>query len=196
MSYNITVEPSVEPVTLAEVRSHLRNEGESFDDAYINGLITASRKLCEKYCNRVFITQTWQQNENSFGAYIDLAVNKVQSVSSITYIDTAEAEQTLATANYQVDLLSDTATIYEGVSAGFPSISTSTINPIKITYVCGYGLAVAVPQDIKQAIYLMISNFYENRESVIVPVGGFVNQIPMPKQVRDILGFYRVNHFG
>ena len=196
MSYNITVEPSVEPVTLAEVRSHLRNEGEDFDDSYITDLITASRKLCEKYCNRVFITQTWQQNESGFGAYIDLAVNKVQSVTSITYVDTAEVEQTLSTANYQVDLLSDTATIYEGVSAGFPSVSTSTINPVKITYVCGYGLAVNVPQDIKRAIYLMISNFYENRESVVVPVGGFVNQIPMPQQVRDILGFYRVNYFG
>jgi|TARA_Y100000310_G_scaffold169451_1_gene169499 uncharacterized phiE125 gp8 family phage protein len=196
MSYNITVEPSVEPVSVAEVREHLRNEGESFDDDYITHLIKVSRKLCEKYCNRVFITQTWQQNESSFGAYIDLAVNKVQSVTSITYVDTAEAEQTLSTSNYQVDLLADTATVYEGVTAGFPAISSSTINPIKITYVCGYGVASAVPDDIKQAIFIMISNFYENREGVVVPVGGFVNQIPMPRQVRDILGFYRVNHFG
>lgn len=196
MSYNITVEPTVEPVTLAEARVHLRNDDESYDDTYITNLIVTARKLCEKYCNRVFVTQTWQQNESKFGAYIDLKVNKVQSVTSITYIDIAEVEQTLPTANYQVDLLSDTATIYEGVSAGFPSISTSTINPIKITYVCGYGLAAAVPQDIKQAILLMISHLYENREGVIVPVGGFVNQIPMPKAVKDILGFYRVNHFG
>ena len=124
-------------------------------------------------------------------------VNKVQSVTDIKYIDTAEAEQTLPTANFQVDLLADEATIVEGVSAGFPSISSSTINPIKITYVCGYGDAGSdVPDDIKQAIFLMISNFYENRESVIVPVGGFVNQVPMPKQVRDILQFYRVKTFG
>lgn len=196
MSYNITVEPTVEPVSVAEVRQHLRNEGESFDDDYITHLIKVSRKLCEKYCNRVFITQTWQQNENSFGAYIDLMVNKVQSVTEIKYIDTAEVEQTLSTSNYQVDLLADEATIVEGVSAGFPSISSSTINPIKITYVCGYGVAVDVPDDIKQAIYIMISNFYENREAVVAPVGGFVNQIPMPQQVRDILWFYRIKHFG
>ena len=196
MSYNITVEPTVEPVTLAEARVHLKNDDESYDDTYITNLIVSARKLCEKYCNRVFITQTWQQNENGFGSYIDLEVNKVQSVTSIAYIDQDEASQTLSTSNYQVDLLADTCKIYEGVSAGFPSVSTSTINPVKITYVCGYGLAVSVPQDIKQAIFLMISHLYENREGVIVPVGGFVNQIPMPKAVKDILGFYRVKHFG
>jgi len=196
MSYQITVEPTVEPVTLSEARQQIRFEGESFDDTYINTLIKASRKICERYCNRVFITQTWRQNENQFGNFIDLEVSPVQSVTTVKYYDTAEVQQTLSTSNYQVDLLADTSTIVEGVTAGFPSVSSNTINPIEVIYVCGYGLAVSVPQDIKQAILLLMAHLYANREPVSVPVGGFVQDIPLPKPVRDILGFYRVKHFG
>lgn len=194
MSYKITAEPSVEPLTLTEAKAHLRVDFTD-DDTYIDTIIKSARKVCEKYCNIVFITQTWRQNENNFGAYIDLSVSPVQSVTTIKYYDTAEVQQTLATANYQVDTLSDTGAIYEGVTLGFPSISSNTINPIEVIYVCGYGLAVSVPEDIKAAILLMISHLYENREPVNIGLG-YGQQIPMPKAVRDILTPYRVKRFG
>ncbi len=195
MSHQITSQPVTEPITLAEARSQLRAESETFDDTFITELIKEARSICEGYCNRVFITQTWRQNESRFGAYIDLAVSPVISVTSVKYVDTAEVQQTLPTANYQVDLLSDTGSIFEGVSAGFPSISSLTINPIEIIYVCGYGAASAVPVQIKRAIKLMVTHLYENRDSINIGAG-FIQPIPMPKNVRDILADFRVKHFG
>jgi len=152
--------------------------------------------MCEKYCNRVFITQTWRQNENEFNLQVPLAVSPVISVTSVKYYDTNDTQQTLSTSNYQVDLLSDTATIYEGISAGFPAISNNVINPIEIIYVCGYGSASDVPTPIKHAIKILLTHLYENRETVNVPIGGFVTQVPMPQSVKEILSFYRVKHFG
>lgn len=194
MSYQITVQPTSEPITTAEAKAHLRVDF-SDDDTYIDTLIVAARKVCEKFCNRAFITQTWRENCNYFPAYLELSMSPVISVTSVKYYDGNEVQQTLSTSNYQVDLLSDTATIYEGISAGFPSVSSATINPIEVIYVCGYGAASDVPDDIKHAIKLMVSHFYENREMINVTLALAV-QIEIPNVVKQLLANYRVRHFG
>ena len=195
MSYQITVEPAEEPITLAEAKAHCRVDW-SDDDTIIGAYITAARKFCEHYTNRVFITQTWRQNENVFSEPIMLAVNPVQSITSVKYYDTDDAQQTLSSSNYQVDIASDEARIYEGVSAGYPSISLDVINPIEVIMVCGYGLAADVPEDIKSAIKIMTDFFYENRDMVNVPVASMATQIPIPSAVYAILNSYRLRTFG
>lgn len=195
MSYQITVEPAEEPITLTEAKAHCRVDWDD-DDTIITAYITAARKFCEHYTNRVFITQTWRQNENVFSEPIMLAVNPVQSITSVKYYDTDDAQQTLSSSNYQVDIASDEARIYEGVSAGYPSISLDVINPIEIIMVSGYGLAAAVPEDIKSAIKIMTDFFYENRDMVNVPVASMATQIPIPSAVYSILNSYRLRTFG
>ena len=195
-SYQITVEPETEPITTAEAKSHLRVDF-SDEDTYIDTLIATARKHCEKYTNRVFITQTWRQNLDCFTPVIKLKVNPVASLTSLKYYDTNESQQTLTdlSANFQKDFLSDTATIHEGLTNAFPSIG-STINPIEIITVCGYGAASDVPSDIKHAIKLMVSHLYENREGVNVVVGGLAMQIEMPNVVKNLLAPYRILTFG
>jgi len=195
MSYQITVEPAEEPITLTEAKAHCRVDWDD-DDTIITAYITAARKFCEHYTNRVFITQTWRQNENVFNEPIMLAVNPVQSITSVKYYDTDDSQQTLSSSNYQVDIASDEARIYEGVSAGYPSISLDVINPIEIIMVSGYGLAAAVPEDIKSAIKIMTDFFYENRDMVNVPVASMATQIPIPSAVYAILNSYRLRTFG
>lgn len=195
-SYQITVEPASEPITTAEAKAHLRVDF-SDEDTYIDTLITTARKHCESYTNRVFITQTWRQNLDCFPDVIKLKVNPVVSLTSLKYYDTNESQQTLTdlSANFQKDFLSDTATIHEGLTNAWPSIG-STINPIEIITVCGYGAASAVPADIKHAIKLMVSHLYENREMVNVVVGGLAMQIEMPNAVKNLLAPYRILTFG
>lgn len=195
-SYQITVEPATEPITTAEAKAHLRVDF-SDEDTYIDTLITTARKYCESYCNRYFITQTWRQNLDTFPTVIKLKVNPVISLTSIKYYDTDEVQQTITASsdNYQLDNLADVATIHEGLVNGFPAIG-STINPIEIITVCGYGAASDVPSDIKHAIKLMVSHLYENREMVNVVVGGLAQQIEMPNVVKNLLAPYRVLTFG
>jgi len=196
MSWQITVEPATEPITTAEAKAHLRVDF-SDEDTYIDTLIVSARKYCEAYCNRVFITQTWRQNENEWSNPIQLKVNPVLSVTSLKYIDTTESQQTITdtSANMQKDLNSDVAKIYEGLTNTFPSIGDS-INPIEIITVCGYGAASDVPDDIKHAIKLMVSFFYENRDVVNVPLNSAASDVKVPTAVFSLLNRYRVNVFG
>jgi len=196
MSWQITVQPATEPITLVEAKSHLRVTFAD-EDTYINTLITSARKYCEAYCNRVFITQTWRQNENAWAYPIKLMVNPVISLTSLKYIDTNEAQQTITddTNNFQKDFNSDVAKIYSGLVEAFPAIGIS-INPIEIITVCGYGAASDVPDDIKHAIKLMVSHLYENRDMVNVPLNNLSSDIPMPSAVPSLLNRYRINVFG
>lgn len=191
MKYQISSQPAVEPVSLSEAKDHLRIDG-SDEDTYLATIITASRKYCEQYCNRAFITQTWLQYPNDFTDGIKLSINPVQSVTSITYYDTDGNSQTLAANQYQVDLSADICRIYEAVNVDFPDVQDEKINPITITYVSGYGdAATDVPMDIIHAIKLMISHLFQNREMINVGQG-ISTQIPMPDAVKVLLNNYRL----
>jgi uncharacterized phiE125 gp8 family phage protein len=197
-SWQITVEPASEPVTLDEAREHLRNEDESFDDDEVTRLIVAARKYCEAYMNRVLITQTWRQNEDQWSNPVCLRVNPVISLTSLKYWDSDNNQQTITDNdnNFQKDFNSDVAAIYEGLVNTFPAISANKINPIEIITVCGYGDASDVPEDIKQAIKIMISYFYEHRDMLNVPVASIATQIEVPNAVFSLLTRYRVNVFA
>jgi len=195
-SYQITTQPATEPITLVEAKEHLRVDF-SDEDTYIDTLITTARKYCESYTNKVFITQTWRQNLDIFPDVFKLKVNPVISLTSIKYYDTNEVQQTITDSsdNYQLDNLSDVAKVHDGLVNAFPAIG-STINPIEVITVCGYGAADDVPDDIKHAIKLMVAHLYENREMVNVVVGGLAMQIEMPNVVKNLLAPYRVLTFG
>lgn len=53
--------PAVEPVSLAEMKTHLRVDDDLYDDdTLIQSLISAARQWVEETCGRSLITQTWR----------------------------------------------------------------------------------------------------------------------------------------
>jgi len=54
-----TVEPAVEPVTLSEVKAHLRIDGTSEDDL-LGGLVRAARQDVERSTGLALIDQSWR----------------------------------------------------------------------------------------------------------------------------------------
>ena len=169
---------TVEPVTLAEVKSHLRltttaAEAAAYttEDDLLNRLITVCRTQAEQETGRRFITQTLTMYLNGWPAerFIRIPYPPLQS-ATVTYrlTDDDDYDETLSTVD--TDIASEPGRIILQPNESWPSGTLYTDNPIKITFVCGYGLAVAVPENIKSAILLKISDLYEHRGEVVIGV--------------------------
>lgn len=194
MSYKIITPVSTEPVTLAEAKLHTRVDNTD-ENALIEALITASREYCENITGRAFATQTLEAYRDYFPRYHDrfelpLAA-PLQSVTSVKYKGSDGNETTMtADTDYIADTESDVGGIVLPYGATWPSFTKYTVNPIKIRYVVGYTDDNSIPKSIKQAMLLLIGNWYENREATgdVSPAIAFA--------VNALLAQWRVRWFG
>jgi uncharacterized phiE125 gp8 family phage protein len=189
MALKLKTAPAVEPISATEAKLHCRVD-HTTDDTLITNLITAARIYCEKQQNRALVTQTWYLWLDKFPSkkYIDIPLPPLQSVASVLYYDTDDAEYTLSTEDYDVDINSFVGRVHLKYSKSWPTEVLRPSNAIVIEFICGYGLAAAVPQNVKQAMLLLIGHWYANRESVLV---GSVSK-PLEMAVDNLLGFERV----
>lgn len=161
----VTTEPTVELITTAEAKLHLRVDGTE-EDTLIAILIQAARETVEQFTGRSLINQTRTLKMDYFPCSdtILLPNGPVSSVTSINYYNESEANTLLATSDYWVDSSSGIARIV--VKNYWPATFTMP-NAVTIIYVAGYGAASSnVPKPLKQAAYLILGHLYENREQV------------------------------
>jgi uncharacterized phiE125 gp8 family phage protein len=179
-SYSVITEPSSEPITLAEAKLNLRVTN-SLEDALITSLIVAARKWVEGFTWRPLMTQTLQANFDKKDVQIvDISLNKfpIQSITSIKYIDANGTEQTINSSTYEVDLISPVCRIR---LSEVPTMKDS-LNALKIRFVAGYTSSANVPANYKQAMYLIITSLYDNRNQVSTQ-----NAIELPFGVYTLL---------
>lgn len=160
-----TTAPKLEPITLQEARDHLRVDG-SDDDGVIAAAIVAAREFVENYTSRPLVTQTRTGYLSTLEGCVALSAN-LQSVSSIKYIDCDGVQQTLATSEYRVDTKGLVGSVSPAFGKAWPSVRNVS-NSVEIEFVCGYGGQSAVPCAIKQAMLLLIGDFFEMREETVI----------------------------
>lgn len=186
MMYGLTLvtPPAEEPFDLAAAKLHLR-EDDTGQDSIVSALITAARSYCESFLNRALITQTWDLTLDCFPYTYRPGVDSnaimvprapLQSVTSITYLDTNGTSQTLASTEYIVDPKQEPGRIVPAHGKSWPS-AQDRVNAVVVRFVAGYGAAAAVPEKIKAAMKLLIGHWYENREGVVT--GTITTEIPM-----------------
>lgn len=158
-------------------------------DPLISMLITSARQAAELELNRYLITQTldlyldyfpgqdprwWQDHQRSifYKDIYEIVMPPLQSVTSITYVDTDGATQTLATDQYTVDTKGQPARIAPAYGCSWPSTRQQN-NAVTIRFVAGYGAAAAVPQCIKNWMLMKISTAYQYREALVAGERGF-----------------------
>ena len=165
--------PSVEPVSLDEVKAYLRIDGTD-DDALLTRLIEAARERAEEYTRRAFITQEWDAVYDDVTAdYIELPRPPLISVTGV-YYTTDAGEQTLATSAYYVDSISEPGRVIL-LASGWPSRRSKA--GLRVRYSAGYGAAASsVPGPIRQAIITAVGDWFEACGSVAV--GEAVNELP------------------
>jgi uncharacterized phiE125 gp8 family phage protein len=185
MRNRIAIEPTEEPVTLAEMRLQLgiTQATDTARDSIITARIKAARRVAENFTSRAFVTQTWDLYADSFEDVFDLLAN-LQSVTFVKYTDTDGVLRTMDAADYQVDAVNHR--ILPAYGDAWPS-TRAVANAVQIRYVCGYGLSAAVPQDIKEALKFIIGH-WENFQGGIE---GGVTMTRIPYAVEHLLWPYR-----
>lgn len=168
MKYGIVqvTPPAIEVLSLdggGGAKNHLRVEVNA-DDAIINAWIVAARQWIEGAINRPLITQTWRQTFDTFPAVICLEKPPVQSVASVTYIDTDGVTQTLDASKYRVVTDYEPAIVEPAYNEVWPTTRLVS-GGVSVTFVAGYGDdGDSVPEPILAAMRLIIGHLYENRE--------------------------------
>ncbi len=161
-----TVAPTTEPLCLADAKAHMRVEIDD-DDEMIVGLIKTARAYIENATWRQLISATWKWYLPGFPRVFFVPKPPLQSAgTSITYVDSAGATQTLAASVYDVNAKSSPGRIVEAYAQGWPSTRDDE-NAVIVTFVAGYGNSASdVPDPLVKAMKLMVSQLYENREPV------------------------------
>jgi uncharacterized phiE125 gp8 family phage protein len=172
-----TVAPLSDPLTLAEVKQHLRVT-DTADDALITSLISAARDYVEKTYSLQLLTATWELKMNEFGPSdsYTIPIYPMTGITSITYVDLYGVTHTVDTSTYVVDLHSKPARITPAFCQIWPYVRGQT-NDVTITFTAGFGLAANVPDCVKAAMKLLIGNWYENREATIS--GTIIATVPL-----------------
>lgn len=169
LSLTLKTPATQEPISRKEAKAHIRVDDDfTTDDSLIDALIKAARSAAEHYTRRQFITATYELRLDYFPSEINPPRPPLQSVVSIKYTDTDQAEQTLDSAKYVVDPYSTVGRIVPAVGESWPSLG-SGINKVTIEYVAGYGDdGEDVEEDVRSAMLLTIGHLYEHREDVVI----------------------------
>lgn len=166
-----TVAPTIEPVTLDEIRDHLNIEDSAHEATTLAYLLVAREAIEKQELSRALLTQTWKLRLDRWpsSGQIRLPRPPLQSVSSITYIDSNGASQTLAASLYAVDAYAEPGRVVPAYGETWPSLRTQAGVPVvTVTYIAGWTNRGLVPEGIRQAIKLLTGELWENRESVIM----------------------------
>lgn len=147
-------------------------------DPEITTLIKTARHAAEGYTRRALVTQTWDLKLDSFPCRtIHLPKPNLQSVTSITYIDTDGTTQTLAADQYLVDTSSTPARITSAFGLVWP-VTRWQNNAVTVRFVAGYGLAADVPDGIKSWMIVRIKHLFDNPDAIVVQGRNQIAEMP------------------
>lgn len=187
LSLTQTVPPTVWPVTLEEVKAHCRID-EGHEDALLESLIQAATLHVEHLTGRQIMAASWRLTLDRFpigclndpsspaieGNDILLPRPRLLSVTSITYDDVNGAEQTMASGDYRVQTDDTPGRIALAYNEEWPD-TRAHAGAVRVVYVAGYSASAdplvaraAVPQNVKQAILLLVGHWFEHREAVVL----------------------------
>lgn len=194
MEYSLTVKTAatVEPLTLAEAKMHLKVEDDANDeDALIQDLIVTAREWVENYCRRSVASRTYELRMDNWCTPIRLPRGPVTSLTHIKYVNSGGTLTTLDADQYQVDLYSTPPCIVPAYGVVWPTVKSGEINAILIEYVAGYATVNGFPKAIQSAMKLIVGHLYANRELVVEK-----QTFEVPFAVKSLLAPYEVRDYS
>lgn len=190
MSLVVVTPPAEEPITLAELKlaAHITHTDE---DAFLTRVIIASRIRYEHDTGRQMVLATydwflpcWSPQEyigeipdgrlvsgvnRTMQRSFEIPRPPLVSIDEVEYYDTTGTQQTLATSVYAAKTSSEPGRIYNLPNQEWPDLEDDRIEDVvRIRFTCGSADGASVPEDDKQAMYLLAQHWIENREAVVL----------------------------
>lgn len=135
-----SIPPSVEPITLTEAKAHLRVDIDD-GDALISSHIRVARRHVESVTNRQLCAATAQLVLDEFPSgeneEITLPRYPAHRITSLQYVDTSGATQTLAATEYELDKLSEPCRLRPAYGKSWPS-ARDKMAAVLVNFECGY----------------------------------------------------------
>jgi uncharacterized phiE125 gp8 family phage protein len=189
----VIVRPTVEPVSLAEARLHLRldvydSPAMHPDDDLVTAQISAAREVAEKFIGRAIAVQTLEIGLDEFPggtvgscrrAQEPIALPGLLSLLSVTYVDGTGSH---SLTSYQLDQFTSPPCLRPAAGEDWPIVSEDTANAVRVRYLAGYTAlgdspdTDPLPSPVQSAILLILGHLYENREDT-APIT--IEEIPM-----------------
>jgi len=184
MPKTLVAAPGSEPLMLEEAKEWLRIDADQTGhDGLILGLITAARIEAESFLERALVTQTWDYFRDNFEDEMEIPLPKLQSITSIKYIDSDGVQQTLSSSVYSVDTAAEPGLVRLAYGQSWPSVRGQA-NAVTIRFVAGYGTPEDAPETIKLALKMMVANSYETPGAAL------------SEQAKALLWPYRILRFA
>jgi uncharacterized phiE125 gp8 family phage protein len=159
--------PASEPVTVTQAKDHCELlASDTTHDAKLTRYIAAARQRIENETSYVLMTQTYTLSFDAFPDFDKIKIPKrpVSSVSSISYYDADNSQQTLGTDVYGVDT-SRMPFVYLKYNQSWPTI-TEQHGGCTIQFNAGFGTADQVPSILKHLILVQVGSWFYDRGDV------------------------------
>ena len=162
MTLSLITPPTADPVTLAEVKNHLRIT-HTDEDTLITEYLLAAVAVVEHRGQIAMLTQTWRLTFDCLPRdVVELPRAPVTAIATVTVKDTDGVRQSVDPSAYEF-APGTTGRLRPIAAWPAPGIQTGGV---EIDFTAGYGAAADVPADLKQAVKLIAAHFYEARENV------------------------------
>lgn len=170
MDYNLKTAAATLPISIADMKTHLRVTN-SDHDALIESYIEAAVDKIEGGANICLVTQTWNAyfRWNEVKELIRLWKFPVASIVSVKYYDTDNAIQTDAAGNRTESLKGHPATI---LFEDTPSVYERT-DAMDVEFTAGF---TTIPSDIILAMKLYVARIYANPSDPVDEKIGYVEK--------------------
>lgn len=181
----VTTAPVFDPVSLADAKAAQRIETDE-EDTLLEVYLGAAVGYVEQVTGLSLATQTLKLRAWGFeDATFRLPAAPVQSITSIKYLDTDGAEQTLDPTDYVPTLVGLSPIVSRAYNKCWPSHRVQP-GSVTVTVQAGYADG-ALPLPLKQAVFLIFGDWYANREQA---ASGVVSAVPMVA-VENLLANFR-----
>ena len=181
-TFKVVTPPTSEPVTVYDLQSQM-NQDLVDDGGKYTRVLAAAREMFEADSGVSLMTTVWASYIDHFPWYqesydrrtVKLFRGPVQSVNSITYIDSAGTLVTMDTSKYQVDTARTPSRIMPLFGQAWPVVKFSTVNAITVNFTAGFASQSLVPKKAIQAI-LMLAGYWVENPTMLGQVGGDITK--------------------